>query len=91
MPTRGWPPSWRSGRRFGRISSRDAAAIEAEFETKIVALGGNWCAYVGADLAGTSHIRYPRNVRIVYLMCSGTIDPVRVVKPLLDGADGVLR
>jgi F420-non-reducing hydrogenase iron-sulfur subunit len=60
------------------------------FEPKIVAFLCNWCAYMGADLAGTSRIQYPPNVRIIRLMCSGAVDPVYVIKPLLDGADGVL-
>ena len=66
------------------------AAIEAEFEPRTVALGCNWCAYVAADLARTSRIQYPPNVRIVRLMCSGAVDPVYALKPLWDGADGAL-
>jgi len=61
-----------------------------EFEPKIVAFLCNWCAYRGADLAGTSRFHYPSNVRVIRLMCSGSIDPVYVIKALLDGADGVL-
>jgi F420-non-reducing hydrogenase iron-sulfur subunit len=60
------------------------------FEPKIVAFLCNWCAYTGADLAGTSRIQYPPNVRIIRMMCSGAVDPVYIIKPLLDGADGVL-
>ncbi len=60
------------------------------FEPKIVAFLCNWCAYMGADLAGTSRIQYPPNVRIIRMMCSGAVDPVYVIKPLLDGVDGVL-
>jgi len=41
-------------------------------------------------LAGTSRIQYPPNVRIIRLMCSGSVDPTYVLKPLLEGADGVL-
>ena len=63
---------------------------ETMFEPRIIAFLCNWCTYVGADLAGTSRIQYPPNVRIVRLMCSGAVDPVYVLKPLLDGADGVL-
>jgi len=66
------------------------AASENGFEPKIIAFVCNWCTYVGADLAGTSRIQYPPNVRVVRLMCSGAADPVYVLKPLLDGADGVL-
>ena len=61
-----------------------------EFEPKIVAFLCNWCAYRGADLAGTSRFHYPPNLRVIRLMCSGSIDVVYVLKALLDGADGVL-
>jgi F420-non-reducing hydrogenase iron-sulfur subunit len=59
------------------------------FEPRIIAFLCNWCTYAGADLAGTSRLQYPPNVRIVRLMCSGALDPVYVVKALLEGADGV--
>ncbi len=59
-------------------------------EPRIIAFVCNWCTYAGADLAGTSRLQYPPNVRIIRLMCSGAVDPVYVLKPLLDGADGVL-
>ncbi len=61
-----------------------------EFEPRIVAFLCNWCAYMGADLAGTSRLQYPPNVRIIRLMCSGAVDPLYVIKTLLDGTDGVL-
>jgi len=66
------------------------AEREGAFEPRIVAFLCNWCSYTGADLAGTSRIQYPPNVRIIRLMCSGAVDPVYILKPLLDGADGVL-
>ena len=62
----------------------------SEFEPKILAFVCNWCTYAGADLAGTSRIQYPPNVRIIRLMCSGGLDPIYVLKALLQGADGVL-
>ena len=62
----------------------------AEFEPKIIAFLCNWCSYAGADLAGTSRIQYPTNVRVVRLMCSGALDPLYVYRALLEGADGVL-
>ena len=37
---RGCPPLWKSGRRSGRISSRDMAASEVEFELKNIAFVG---------------------------------------------------
>jgi F420-non-reducing hydrogenase iron-sulfur subunit len=60
------------------------------FEPRVVAFLCNWCTYTGADLAGTSRLQYPPNVRIIRTMCSSAVDPVYVLKPLLEGADGVL-
>jgi len=60
------------------------------FEPRIVAFLCNWCTYTGADLAGTSRLQYPSNVRIIRLMCSGAVDPVYICRALAEGADGVL-
>ena len=60
------------------------------FEPKIIGFLCNWCTYAGADLAGTSRIQYPPNIRIIRMMCSGSLDPTYVLKVLLEGADGVL-
>jgi F420-non-reducing hydrogenase iron-sulfur subunit len=61
-----------------------------DFEPRIIAFLCNWCTYAGADLAGTSRIQYPPNIRIIRLMCSGALDVTYVLKALLEGADGVL-
>lgn len=60
------------------------------FEPKIVGFFCNWCSYAGADLAGTSRLQYPTNIRIIRVPCSGRIDPLFVCRALLSGADGVL-
>lgn len=60
------------------------------FEPVIVGFTCNWCSYRAADLAGTARIKYPPNVRLVRLMCSGRLDPAFVLKALAGGADGVL-
>jgi len=59
------------------------------FEPKILGFCCNWCAYAGADLAGINRNQYPPNIRIIRVMCSGTIDPLYVVKAFKGGADGV--
>ena len=61
-----------------------------QFEPKIVSFLCNWCSYAGADLAGTSRIAYPQNIRVIRVPCSGRVDPLFVVKAFLDGADGVM-
>jgi F420-non-reducing hydrogenase iron-sulfur subunit len=61
-----------------------------EFEPTVVAFLCNWCSYAGADLAGTSRLKYPSNVRSIRLMCSGRVDPVFILDALKEGIDGVL-
>lgn len=60
------------------------------WEPKILGLLCNWCSYLGADLAGTSRMKYAPNIRIVRLMCSGRTEPSFVLSALRNGADGVL-
>jgi F420-non-reducing hydrogenase iron-sulfur subunit len=60
------------------------------YSPKIVAFLCNWCAYTGADLAGTSRLRYAPNIRVIRIMCSGRIEPTFVLKAFKEGADGVL-
>lgn len=64
--------------------------MSEEFEPKILTFLCNWCSYAGADLAGTSRLQYPPNVRVIRVMCSGRINPQFVTRALQEGADGVL-
>jgi F420-non-reducing hydrogenase iron-sulfur subunit len=60
------------------------------FEPRIVGFLCNWCSYTGADLAGTSRIKYLPNVRVIRVMCSARVDPSFVIRAFREGADGVL-
>ncbi|MFZ4400978.1 MAG: hydrogenase iron-sulfur subunit [Bacteroidales bacterium] len=62
----------------------------SEFEPKIVAFVCNWCTYAGADLTGTSRIKYSANVRIVRFPCTGRIDYMLLTKAFASGADGII-
>jgi len=59
------------------------------YDPKVVGFLCNWCCYAGADLAGVSRFQYPTNVRIIRLMCSGTVEPEMVLEAFISGADGV--
>lgn len=61
-----------------------------QFEPMIIGFTCNWCSYRAADMAGTGRVKYPPNVRLVRLMCSGRLDPTFVMKALSGGADGVM-
>jgi len=62
----------------------------AVWEPRIVAFICNWCTYTGADLAGTSRMKYPPNVRVIKIPCTGRFDPLFTIKAFEKGADGVL-
>ncbi len=68
----------------------DDVASKNEWEPKIIGFLCNWCSYTGADLAGTSRLQYPPNVRVIRLMCSSRVNPQLVLKAFQSGADGVL-
>ena len=61
-----------------------------DFEPNIIGFLCNWCSYAGADLAGTSRMKYPPNIKSIRVMCSWRVDPVFVLEALKKGADGVL-
>lgn len=63
---------------------------EKEFEPKIIGFFCNWCTYAGADLAGVSRLQYPPNIRVIRVMCSGTVSPHHILRAFQKGADGVL-
>jgi len=71
----------------GRTSPTEAAV---PFEPVIIGFTCNWCSYRAADLAGTARIKYPPNVRLIRLMCSGRLDPAFVLKAFAAGADAVV-
>jgi coenzyme F420-reducing hydrogenase delta subunit len=66
------------------------SGIQGPFEPTIIGFLCNWCSFTAADLAGTSRLSYPANLKIVRMMCSGMVDPKYVLQSFLQGADGVL-
>jgi coenzyme F420-reducing hydrogenase delta subunit len=62
----------------------------SDFEPKVVAFVCNWCTYAGADLTGTSRIKYSPNVKIIRFPCTGRIDFMLLIKAFANGADGVI-
>jgi len=72
------------------MTENEELKTEEPFEPRIVGFLCNWCSYAGADLAGTSRIQYPPNVRVIRVMCSGRVNPLFIAKCFAEGADGVL-
>ena len=61
-----------------------------QYQPRIVGFLCNWCSYAGADLAGTSRLKVPANLRVVRVPCSGRINPLFIFKALEEGANGVM-
>jgi len=64
--------------------------VSVEYQPKVIGFLCNWCSYAGADVAGTSRMDYPHNIRIIRVPCSGRVDPLFILKCFQRGADGVL-
>ncbi|MFW9989607.1 MAG: hydrogenase iron-sulfur subunit [Candidatus Odinarchaeota archaeon] len=79
------------GFRKNQISAQLQIMLKEKKESPlIVAFLCNWCSYVGADLAGTSKIIYPTNVRTIHVMCTAMLNPSLIFESFFYGADGVL-
>ena len=61
-----------------------------EFKPLIVAFCCNWCSYAGADLAGSSRLSYPADVKIIRVPCSCRVNPLFILRAFQRGADGVI-
>jgi len=73
-----------------QIISQIDSILENDKMEKIVAFACNWCSYAGGDLAGTSRLQYPTNVRLIRTMCSGRVDEKFVIHAFKKGAPLVL-
>lgn len=65
-------------------------AATQPFEPLILGFTCNWCSYRAADLAGTARTKYPHNVRLIRLMCSGRMEPEFILEGFARGADAVI-
>ncbi|MCL1848708.1 MAG: hydrogenase iron-sulfur subunit [Clostridiales bacterium] len=63
---------------------------DTEFQPLIVSFCCNWCSYAGADLAGSSRLTYPAEVKIIRVPCSCRINPMFILRAFQRGADGVI-
>jgi coenzyme F420-reducing hydrogenase delta subunit len=57
---------------------------------KLVAFCCKYCAYAAADLAGVLRLRYPPEIRILQIPCSGRLDILEVLLAFEHGADAIM-
>ena len=69
---------------------QEVTTEKKEYVPNIVAFCCNWCSYAGADLAGSSRLTYPANVKIIRVPCSCRVNPMFILKAFQRGADGVI-
>ena len=60
------------------------------FQPEITAICCQYCSYAAADLAGSMRLKYPPNVKIVLMPCTGKMDILHVLLAFEEGADGVM-
>jgi heterodisulfide reductase subunit A len=74
------------------IPAQITAALHARQNggPKILALACEWSAFGAADIAGSRHLSYPTDVRILRMNCSARFDPYHILWAFINGADGVL-
>ncbi len=60
-----------------------------EFDPKIIAFCCHYCAYTAADMAGSQKLKYPTNINIVRVPCSGNVKTIHILKAFQNGFDGV--
>lgn len=60
------------------------------YEPKIIGYLCTYCSYPGADLAGISRLKYPPNINVIRVLCSGRVSPELIIRTFREGADGVL-
>jgi heterodisulfide reductase subunit A len=73
------------------IPAQISAALQSHQNggPRILALACEWSAFGAADIAGSRHLSYPPNIRILRMNCSARFDPYHILWAFLNGADGV--
>jgi F420-non-reducing hydrogenase iron-sulfur subunit len=61
-----------------------------EFEPKIIYFLCTWCGTGGCETASSHHLYYPENVLISRVNCTGSLSAIHILRPLIEGADGVV-
>jgi F420-non-reducing hydrogenase iron-sulfur subunit len=60
-----------------------------DFEPDITVFTCIYCGYMAADTAGALRVKYPSNVKMVRLPCTGKVDVRYILNAIEQGADGV--
>ena len=75
---------------FNDAFIKNTSQSSESFKPKILAFTCKWCTYAGADLAGLNRMKYPADIRLLRVPCSGRVNPQFVLEALQRGCDGVI-
>ena len=70
-------------------STGEGKEADEGFEPEITVFMCIYCAYMAADTAGALRIKYPGNVKLIKLPCTGKTDQRYLLEAFDQGADGV--
>ena len=89
-----WERALQGGKWLAEQQNRDGSWKELSEPMVDAFYKGGWplvlTGQTAAELAGISRLTYPKNVRLIRVMCTGMVDTQYVIKAFLEGADGVL-
>jgi coenzyme F420-reducing hydrogenase delta subunit len=73
------------------MDATDAAPVEPgdDFTPEITVFTCIYCAYMAADTAGALRIKYPADIKLIKLPCTGKTDARYLLEAFEQGADGV--
>jgi len=74
----------------GLLSPARWLDADKEAEPVVICFACRWCSYAAADFAGVMRLKYPVNVRLVLVPCSGRVDFRHIFESFQKGADGVI-
>jgi F420-non-reducing hydrogenase iron-sulfur subunit len=63
--------------------------MDEEFEPKLLYILCSWCGSGGSESARAYGLKYPANVLLYRVNCTGSLPVVHILRALLEGADGV--
>jgi F420-non-reducing hydrogenase iron-sulfur subunit len=64
--------------------------VEQERLPEITVFTCIYCGYTAADMAGSSGIQYPADIKVVKLPCTGKMDTIYMLRAFEEGADAVM-
>jgi heterodisulfide reductase subunit A len=73
----------------GILNAETVKADDAD-EPIVLVFACRWCSYAAADLAGVMRLKYPSNIRILMVPCTGRVDFRYIFEAFEKGADGVV-